>query len=86
MGRYGYFGSASPASPTHPSSLDGAMTEAQPAESLPPGGPSPEVVSPEPPKAEPWTAVKVAEWNAYYDLFVAALVLLLCFLASANKL
>ena len=62
------------------------MTEAQAAESLPRDEPAPESVTPELPKPEPWTAEKVSDWNAYYDLFVAAMVLVLCFFASANKL
>jgi len=62
------------------------MTEAHPSDSLPQSEPSTETVPPEPPKPEPWTAEKVSEWNAYYDLFVAALVLVLCFFASANKI
>lgn len=35
---------------------------------------------------EPWTAERVSEWNSYYDLYVVLAVLLLVFLASANKI
>jgi tetratricopeptide (TPR) repeat protein len=86
MGAVDCLGPAPRAAPTHPSSPDGEMTEAQAAESLPRDESSPDAAPPEPPKPEPWTGQKVSEWNAYYDLFVAALVLLLCFFASANKL
>lgn len=41
---------------------------------------------PEVPAPEPWTPRKVAEWNAYYDLYVALAVLLVGFLGSANRL
>ena len=36
--------------------------------------------------AEPWTPQRASEWNAYYDIYVAAFVLLLAFLGSANKI
>ncbi len=62
------------------------MTDAQAAEPLPQGQPTPEAVVPEPPKPEPWTAEKVSEWNGYNDLFIGAFALLLCFIASANKI
>jgi len=42
-----------------------------------------ETPSPEP---EPWTPRRVAEWNSYYDIYVAAFVLLLAFLGAANKI
>ena len=35
------------------------------------------------PPPEPWTAERVLAWNAYYDLYVAAGVLLMAFLTSA---
>ncbi len=35
---------------------------------------------------EPWTPARASEWNAYYDIYVAAFVLLLAFLGSANKI
>ena len=35
---------------------------------------------------EPMTPARVFEWNSYYDLYVAAGVLLLAFLASANRI
>ncbi|MFO0909896.1 MAG: hypothetical protein U0794_16365 [Isosphaeraceae bacterium] len=35
---------------------------------------------------EPWTPERVLEWNAYYDLYVMLGVLLLTFIASANKI
>ena len=40
------------------------------------------------PKAppEPMTPVRVLEWNAYYDLFVAGFALLLCFVAAATTI
>jgi len=38
------------------------------------------------PAPEPMTAQRVFEWNAYYDLYVAAFVVLLVFLSSANKI
>ncbi len=38
------------------------------------------------PAPEPWTAERVAEWNSYYDIYVVLGVLLLAFVASANKL
>ena len=40
----------------------------------------------EAPAPEPWTARRVFEWNSYYDLYVAAFVVLLAFLGSANKI
>ena len=39
-----------------------------------------------PPPVEPWTPTRVVEWNAYYDVYVAAFVLALAFLGSANKI
>jgi hypothetical protein len=38
------------------------------------------------PAPEPWTARRVLEWNSYYDLYVAAFVVLLAFLGTANKI
>lgn len=38
------------------------------------------------PQPEPWTPQRVAEWNAYYDLYVMLGVLLLTFAVSANKI
>ena len=35
---------------------------------------------------EPWTPQRVVEWNAYYDVYVAAFVLALAFLGSANRI
>ena len=46
--------------------------------------PGPDEASPPPP--EPWTPARVVEWNAYYDVYVAAFVLALAFLGSANKI
>ncbi len=40
----------------------------------------------EAPAPEPWTAQRVFEWNSYYDLYVAAFVILLAFLGTANKI
>ncbi|SIN80344.1 hypothetical protein SAMN05444166_0958 [Singulisphaera sp. GP187] len=39
-----------------------------------------------PPAPEPWTGERVREWNAYYDLYVVLGVVLLVFVASANKI
>jgi tetratricopeptide (TPR) repeat protein len=44
---------------------------------------TPEPPAPEP---EPWTPARVLEWNAYYDVYVVLGVLLLAFVASANKI
>src|SRR4051812_39144065 len=41
-----------------------------------PEGPPPE------PEPEPWTAQRVVEWNAYYDIYVVLGVLLLAFVGS----
>ena len=46
----------------------------------------PEAPPPEVKVAEPWTAAKVIEWNAYYDKYVAVGVVLLAFFASANRI
>lgn len=35
---------------------------------------------------EPWTPERATEWNAYYDHYVAFAVLLLAFIASANRI
>ena len=62
----------------HPSSDDGKDESTHPSGS-----------NSEPPKAappEPMTPARVFEWNSYYDLYVAAGVLLLAFLSSANRL
>lgn len=40
----------------------------------------------EEPQPLPWTAERVSEWNAYYDVYVILAVLLLVFVASANKI
>lgn len=42
-----------------------------------------EPAPPTPP--EPWTPKRVREWNSYYDLYIVAGVLLLAFVASANR-
>jgi tetratricopeptide (TPR) repeat protein len=41
---------------------------------------------PAPPPPEPWTPERVLEWNRYYDLYVAAGVVLLVFFASAHTI
>jgi tetratricopeptide (TPR) repeat protein len=41
---------------------------------------------PEKPAPEPWTPERVLEWNAYYDMYIVAFVLLLVFLGSANTI
>ena len=35
------------------------------------------------PAPEPWTAERVSEWNAYYDVYVMLAALLLAFVVSA---
>ncbi len=46
----------------------------------------PELAEAPAPPPEPWTPRRVAEWNAYYDVYVAAFVLLLALLGAANKI
>ena len=41
---------------------------------------------PAPPPPEPWTPERALAWNAYYDLYVAALVLLMAFMTSAVRI
>jgi tetratricopeptide (TPR) repeat protein len=41
---------------------------------------------PEEPEPEPWTPERAQEWNAYYDIYVILGVLLLVFIASANRI
>jgi hypothetical protein len=62
------------------------MTDVQTTEPPIPGDPQTDTPTPEVKAPEPWTASKVLEWNAYYDIYVALGVLLLAFLASANQL
>ncbi|WP_435021286.1 tetratricopeptide repeat protein [Tundrisphaera sp. TA3] len=62
----------------HPSSDDGKDESTTSAESA--------SASPKATPAEPMTPARVFEWNSYYDLYVAAGVLLLAFLSSANRL
>src|SRR4051794_449953 len=45
-----------------------------------------EPAEPPPPEPEPWTPARVVEWNAYYDIYVVLGVLLLAFIASANRI
>ena len=52
----------------------------------PPKGEAAEAIVAEAPAPEPWTPRRVSEWNSYYDLYVAAFVVLLVFLGSANKI
>lgn len=61
--------------PAGPTPLTETVTE-------PPDG----ATEPAPTPPEPWTAERVSEWNAYYDLYVTFGVLLLVFIASANKI
>ncbi len=61
------------------------MTEANAQEKLPDAESAPAEAAAATPTPEPWTGEKVSEWNAYYDLFVAAIVFLLAFFGSANK-
>ena len=42
--------------------------------------------TPPPPPPEPWTASRVLEWNAYYDIYVAVGVVLLTFLVASTRL
>ncbi|MBV8269492.1 MAG: hypothetical protein JO252_24480 [Planctomycetaceae bacterium] len=67
---------------TEPESTQ-SIPEAEARASAPEMGASAEAPAPEP---EPWTPERVAEWNAYYDLYVTLGVLLLAFVASANKI
>ncbi len=48
--------------------------------------PEPETVAEQAPEPEPWTPERVVEWNSYYDLFVAGLVLVLAFFVAANMI
>ena len=48
--------------------------------------PEPDESTPPPTPPEPWTPTRVAEWNAYYDVYVAAFVVALAFLGSANRI
>jgi tetratricopeptide (TPR) repeat protein len=65
------------------------MTEREtPDESSPPDdnvNTAVEEPTPEP-APEPWTPERVTEWNRYYDLYVAAGVLLLVFIGSAHPI
>ncbi|HMB04654.1 MAG TPA: hypothetical protein VKP69_13050, partial [Isosphaeraceae bacterium] len=67
---------------TEPESHD-SIPEAADAASTPDAGPPAEAPEPEP---EPWTPERVAEWNAYYDLYVMLGALLLAFVVSANTI
>jgi tetratricopeptide (TPR) repeat protein len=55
---------------TQPEVTDAALSEEEAAASEP----------------EPWTPERVTAWNSYYDLYVAAGVLLLVFVVSATKI
>ena len=67
---------------TEPESTQ-SIPEAEARASAPETDASAKAPSPEP---EPWTPERVTEWNAYYDLYVTLGVLLLAFVASANKI
>lgn len=71
------------------------MTQPETSKPIPVSDPEPtapangdaEGAEPEPPpEPEPWTPERVSEWNAYYDLYVMLGVLLLAFIASANRI
>src|SRR5258708_7426678 len=67
------------------------MTEPETDESIPTSdqgiaAETAEAPEAEEPQPEPWTAERVSEWNAYYDLYVMLGVLLLAFIASSNKI
>ena len=42
--------------------------------------------APVPTPPEPWTPARVSEWNAYYDVYVAAFVVALAFIGSSNRI
>src|SRR5262249_9159699 len=63
--------------PTQPVPENEPETAAATAEASPPE------LEAEPPP-EPWTAERVIEWNAYYDLYVMAAALLLVLIVSCN--
>ena len=58
------------------------------SQEVPAGGEAAEPVATEAPSPppEPWTPRRVAEWNAYYDIYVAGFVLLLALLGAVNKI
>ena len=56
-----------------------------PPEPGPEAEPAPDAEAKPAPPPEPWTPERALAWNAYYDLYVAAGVLLMAFLTSAVK-
>ncbi len=70
----------SPPVPEAKTSSSAAVDEA-PAAVVPEVDAEPEV---EPP--QPWTAERVSEWNAYYDVYVFLSVLLLTFVVAAVRI
>jgi tetratricopeptide (TPR) repeat protein len=69
-------------SPDHPPASAALATETPSAEDLAP--PTEPEAEPEP-EPEPMTPERVAEWNRYYDFYVAAIVVVLLFVAAAHR-
>lgn len=65
---------------THPAVSPTDLETPGTTSEAPPPEPEPE------PEPEPWTPARVSEWNAYYDLYVVLGVVLLAFVASANRI
>jgi tetratricopeptide (TPR) repeat protein len=67
------------------------MSQIESSESLPKSATesteeAPAEETPAAPEPEPWTSERVAEWNRYYDLYVALTVLALLFVAAAHRI
>ena len=75
---------AGPSSPT-PRRLPPMKAPQAPPEPGPEAEPAPDAEAKPAPPPEPWTPERALAWNAYYDLYVAAGVLLMAFLTSAVK-